>query len=386
MEGDHLMAREPITVGGVTVQPGERAYGYLHVGYLAAGTEVRIPFQVLHGIEDGPTLGLESTLHGWEPVGAEILRRALLKVDPRQLRGTILCLPLANPFSVEFGGTIESTGLRVNPADVLDLNRVWPGKLVNGWLTEQMAAVLWNEVIKRCDYLIDYHDGTGACDELPVAFPQGFPADAAAGVGGDTAGASDLAGADGVGDASAPTVELTPEYMRSMNEKIRDLAIAWGSQVIWWREGPMNPTMLSGACALNGIVPLVIEAGGGSRLDFTVDQAVDCTLNILKHLKMIDGEPVLPKRQIMVDHYVVYRSRAGGYYLPEPDIALGVEVKKGQLLGRVIDPVTSEVREECRSPVNGLVISRRLKLPINPGGYIAHIADTDRVIWERDNG
>lgn len=64
---------------------------------------------------------------------------------------------------------------------------------------------------------------------------------------------------------------------------------------------------------------------------------------------------------------------------------MGAVVTKGQLLGRVLDPLTSEVMEECHSPVNGIIISRRLKMPINPGGYIAHIADTDSIVWTRDN-
>jgi len=62
---------------------------------------------------------------------------------------------------------------------------------------------------------------------------------------------------------------------------------------------------------------------------------------------------------------------------------LGAHVKKGQVLGRVVDPVTSEVLEECTSPINGIMVSTRVRMPINPGGYIAHIADTDSVIWER---
>jgi hypothetical protein len=311
-------------------------------------------------------------------MGAEIIRRAMLKVDPKTLKGTVLCLPLANPFSVEFGGTVESSGMRINPGDALDMNRVWPGKRVNGWLTEQMAYVLWHEVIKHCDYVIDMHDGTGACDELPVAFPQAFPANPDAAIGGGVA--------DGVGgDSNSVSAGLTAAAMAEMNQKIRELAIAFGSSVIWWREQPMNPAMLSGQCALNGIVPLVVEAGGACTIDDTIDQGAECLLNILKYLGMIEGKPLLPKKQIMVDHYLVYRSLEGGFYLQEPGIKLGLEVKKGQLLGRVIDPVTSAVRESCTAPVNGVIVSRRVRMPINPGGYIAHIADTDAVIWEVDH-
>ncbi len=369
---------EVIQVGDTTVAPGEKGYGYLHVGYLAGGTEVRIPYQIINGVGDGPTLCLESTMHGWEPMGAEIIRRAMLEVDPKQLNGVVMCIPLASPMTIEFGGTIESAGMRVNPVDVLDMNRVWPGKQVNAWLTEQMAHALWTNIISRCDYIVDMHDGTGACDELPVAFPQAFPTDPALAISGELA--------DGIGtDASDLADTITTEYLTDMKEKIREMSIAFGSQVIWWRERPINPAMLSGQCAINGIVPLVVEAGGGGMIDFTVDQGADCLLNILKYLNMIDGEPVLPERQVMVENYVVYRSLAGGFYVQEEGIQLGAMVKKGQLLGVVLDPVTSEVRERCTSPVDGMIISRRVRMPINPGGYIAHIADYDSILWEQEN-
>ena len=368
-----------IKVGESVVAAGERAFGYLHIGYLAGGTEVRIPYQVINGVGDGPTVCLESTMHGWEPMGAEIIRRATQQIDPQKLNGTVLCIPLASPMTIEFGGTIESAGLRVNPVDMLDMNRVWPGSNTNAWLTEQMAYALWTEVVSKCQYVVDLHDGTGACDELPVAFPQAFPTDPSKAVAGEVA--------DGIGrDASDLREPITTEYLTRMKENIRELAIAFGAPVIWWRERPINPNMLTGQCSLNGITCLVAECGGGGMIDFTIDQGVDCLLNVLKHLKMIEGAPVLPKEQIMVSNYTVYRSKGGGFYLQEAGIVLGATVTKGQLLGRVLDPLTSEVREECRSPVNGLIISRRLRMPINPGGYIAHIADTDSILWTRENG
>ncbi|MCB0115308.1 MAG: succinylglutamate desuccinylase/aspartoacylase family protein [Caldilineaceae bacterium] len=368
----------PVTIGDITVNPGERGFSYLHIGTLAGGTEVRIPYQVIVGAEDGPTLCLESTMHGWEPMGAEIIRRATQRIDPKTLKGTVLCIPLASPMTIEFGGTIESAGMRVNPVDVLDLNRVWPGKNVNAWLTEQIAYHLWTEIVSKADFIVDMHDGTGACDELPVAFPQAFPSDPAVAIGGGVA--------DGTGtDASEVAARITTEYLDDMKAKIREMSIAWGSPVIWWREKPINPAMLSGQCAINGIVPLVVECGGGGMIDFTIDQGAECTLNILKHLGMMDGDPVLPKKQIMVENYVVYRSLSGGFYIQEEGIELGMTLTKGQVIGRVVDPLTSEVRETCTSPVNGMLISRRVRMPINPGGYIAHIADTDSVIWSQEN-
>jgi predicted deacylase len=274
---------------------------------------------------------------------------------------------------VEFGGTIESAGQRVSPADNLDLNRVWPGKRVNAWLTEQIAYVLWNEVVSKCEYIVDYHDGTGACNELPVAFPHALPENGPYVAGG---------GADGVGEGSTD-VKIDSDYAKAMNEKIMGMAKAFGSRIIWWRQHEANPAMLNGQCLINNIVPLVVETGGGGIIDETIDDAVVCTHNILKHLGMIEGELVIPEEQTMVSNYYVYRSLTGGFYLKEPDANMSAVVKKGQLLGKVVDPVTSEVLEECRAPVNGIVVSSRIRMPINPGGYIAHIADMDTILWER---
>jgi len=58
-------------------------------------------------------------------------------------------------------------------------------------------------------------------------------------------------------------------------------------------------------------------------------------------------------------------------------------VKKGDDLGYIVHPVNSEVVEKCIAPINGMVVSSRIKMPINPGGYIAHIADYDSIIWEK---
>jgi len=366
-------AKSVVKLGGETIAPGNRGFGYLHVGLLAARTEVRVPFQVINGAFEGPTLLLEGTMHGWEPMGAEVIRRATQQIDPATLRGTIYCLPLAHPFTVEFGGTIESAGQRVSPADNLDINQTWPGMKKNGWLTQQIAFVLWNEVVSKVQYVLDYHDGTGACDELPVAFAHLFPDKPPYVSGG---------GADGIGE-DGTDYNLSAEHTQRINREVMGMAKAFGSEVIWKRPHMLNPKMLLGACSIAGIVPLYVETGGGGVIDENIDKSVVCTMKIMKHLVMVDGELVMPERQVMVSNYMVYRSLEGGFYLKDPAATVGAMVTKGQLLGTVIDPVTSEVVEECRSPFNGQLVSTRIRMPINPGGYIAHIADYDSIIWER---
>ena len=141
--------------------------------------------------------------------------------------------------------------------------------------------------------------------------------------------------------------------------------------------------MLTAQCALNGIKPLVVEAGGGCIIDDTINPSVECTLNLLKHLGMIEGDPVSPKIQKMVTNYYVYRSLTGGHFLKNDKFKIGTVVSKGDELGKVIQPLSSKILETCISPLNGKIVSSRIKMPINPGGYIAHIADYDSIIWEK---
>ena len=348
-------------------------FGSLYVNSLAATTEVRVPYHIIKGNSKGPVVCLLSTQHGWEPMGAEILRRALLRVDEKKLNGTIISIPLAHPFTVEFGGTIESSGQRVSPADNLDLNQQWPGANKNAWLTQQIAYVIWNNLIKKCEYMIDYHDGTGATDELPVAFAHAFA---------DKEPYFSASGIEGT-ETSDNYNHINHEYITKMNNEIKKLSVAFGSEIIWWREYSLNPKMLTAQCALNGIKPLVVEAGGGCIIDDTMNPSVECTLNILKHLKMIEGDPVLPKIQKMVTNYYVYRSLSGGHFLKNDNFKIGTDVSKGDELGKVLHPLTSKILETCKSPLNGKIVSSRIKMPINPGGYIAHIADYDSIIWEK---
>ena len=355
------------------IKKNSSIFGSLYVNTLAATTEVKIPYHILKGNNNGPVVCLLGTQHGWEPMGAEILRRSLLKIDPKKLNGTIISIPLAHPFTVEFGGTIESSGQRVSPADNLDLNQQWPGSNINAWLTQQIAFVIWNNLIRHCEYMFDYHDGTGATDELPVAFAHAFN---------KTEPYVSSSGVEGT-ESNDKYNHLDVKFTKEMNEDIRKLSIAFGSEIIWWREYTLNPKMLTAQCAINGIKPLVIEAGGGCIIDNTIEPSVVCTLNLLKYLDMIEGDPVYPKKQVMVNNYYVYRSLTGGHFLKDDLFKIGLEVKKGQELGKVIHPLTSEVLETCKSPLNGKIVSSRIKMPINPGGYIAHIADYDSIIWQR---
>ncbi|HXV85101.1 MAG TPA: succinylglutamate desuccinylase/aspartoacylase family protein, partial [Gemmatimonadales bacterium] len=107
------------------------------VATLAGGDPLAVTCLVLHGDRPGPTVGVSATIHGDEFEGVLIVRELWRTLQRRDLAGTLWLLPVANPTAL---GTLT----RNTPVDHLDLNRNFPGA-VDGWLSEQLAAVITRE-------------------------------------------------------------------------------------------------------------------------------------------------------------------------------------------------------------------------------------------------
>ena len=118
---------------------------------LSNGHDVELVVHVIRGSKDGPKLAMFGGIHGDEPLGTEAVRRVLQQIDPEQIAGTIVAVPVANPYAFE-------AGKRVTPVDGLNLNRIFPGDS-EGSLTEQLAAALAGILDDGCTHFIDYHSG-----------------------------------------------------------------------------------------------------------------------------------------------------------------------------------------------------------------------------------
>jgi predicted deacylase len=82
----------------------------------------------------------------------------------------VLLLPVASPLAY-------AAGTRFTPPDGVNLARVFPGD-PQGSPTERLAAFLFQEFGRRCDYLIDLHSGGVEYDFVPVAGFRGAADDA----------------------------------------------------------------------------------------------------------------------------------------------------------------------------------------------------------------
>src|SRR6516162_1756145 len=109
------------SVGTATAAPGQKSTGYLEV---PAGIDAatNIPVIVINGGRRGPVLALVSGAHGTEYTSIIAIEKIVSLLDPSQITGTVILVPLVNIQS------FEQKVPHVNPIDNKSMNRFYPGK------------------------------------------------------------------------------------------------------------------------------------------------------------------------------------------------------------------------------------------------------------------
>src|SRR6266550_254025 len=116
------------TVGTATAAPGQKATGYLEV---PAGVDAAsIPVVVVNGAKPGKVLALVSGAHGTEYASIIAIEKLIDALDPAQVTGIVILVPLINIQS------FEQKVPHVNPIDNKSMNRFYPGK-ADGTQTER---------------------------------------------------------------------------------------------------------------------------------------------------------------------------------------------------------------------------------------------------------
>src|SRR5262252_3738005 len=119
------------SVGNASAAPGQKSTGYLEV---PAGVDAatNIPVIVINGEKRGPILALVSSAHGTEYTSIIAIEKLINLLDPSQIAGTVILVPLVNIQS------FEQKVPHVNPIDNKSMNRFYPGKS-DGTQTERAS-------------------------------------------------------------------------------------------------------------------------------------------------------------------------------------------------------------------------------------------------------
>ena len=314
---------EILSVAGIQVDSGRRIMRE-HVLQIN-GERVSIPLILINGREDGPRVGITAGIHGSEYVSIEAARRVGTELDPGDVRGSLIIVPIANTTAFQ-RRAIYTSGLDEN-----NINRVFPGN-AQGQPSEVLAHWLFEHVIRPADYYIDLHGGDMIEALVPFVLYCASPDKDVEGV------AQRMALASGI-----------PRVVR---------AVTHGSTY--------------GAAAHAGIPAILAEVGGqGVWNDGLVSYQKDSASRVLRALQVLPGdiEPIEPPR--LYDAFVWLRARTHGLF--HPLVRVGEEVQAGQHVGDITDYFGQTI-QSLDAPGTGEVIFLVTSLAMNAGDPVLAVA------------
>ena len=294
---------------------------------LAPGRKVRVPLPVpgaqpletlcLCGAAPGRTLVVTAGVHGCEYVGVQALRRLAVELDPAELSGNVILLPLANPTGFYAGAK------QVVPEDGVNLNRAFPGDPA-GTLSARLAYALETALYQAADFLADLHSGD--CNEAlyPLVF---FP----------------TAGTEAVNRAA-----LTAARALTVHYRVRSTAknglYSWAVQ--------------------RDIPALLIERGGqGLWSEQEVDACCEDVRSLLRHLEIMPGGNP-PRDQLEITETFYAEAESEGFWYPA--VGLDQRVRRGELLGH-LETLSGHRLQEVRAEFDGIVLYYTIALGVRAG-------------------
>ncbi len=139
---------------------GEFSRLFIEMVENSMGRPIQVPVVVARGKKDGPIFGITAALHGNELNGIPVVHQLLQKLNLKTLKGTIVCVIVAN-----VPGLLTE---RREFTDGVDLNHIMPGK-ATGKQSHVYAFNLVDRITSHFDFLVDLHTAsTGRVNSLYV--------------------------------------------------------------------------------------------------------------------------------------------------------------------------------------------------------------------------
>lgn len=311
--------RPPFELLGASVPPAT----IRHLGWKAESgygvLDEPTPVLVVHGAEEGPVLCLTAAVHGDEINGIDVVRRIVHGLDPKELKGTVVGVPIVNLPGFRRGS-------RYLP-DRRDLNRFFPGH-PKGSLASRIAHSFFKNIIQDgCHILVDVHTGSFHRSNLP---------------------------------------QLRADLRDST---VADMAHGFGEIAVLQSNGARGT--LRRVATEKGIPAVTLETGEPLRLQPSeVAQAVKGIESLMSHLGMTKGRRLWRNPQPIYYDSRWVRSQRGGILFSK--VKLGDSVRVGDVLGTVTDPLTNK-SESIIAPHNGRILGRALNQFVMPGFAAFHM-------------
>jgi hypothetical protein len=295
-----------VTVGTATARPGAKATGNIEV---PAGVDAAtsLPVTVINGASPGPTLALIAGAHGTEYASIVALAQLADRVQPSELAGTLIILPLINVQSY-----LQKV-VHINPVDHKGVGG-YPGK-VDGTQSERIAYAVYHQVIEKCDHLIDYHGGDLDEDLHPYSY-------------------------------------WTNTGKADLDKMSRDMVFAFGLKTIIIKQA--RGRGLDSTALGMGKASITVEAGhAGTTEAADIGVLVDGTTNVMRYLKMLKG-PVTSTLQhpLWISKLTIVKSEQDGIFYPS--VVPEAYVHQGMTVGYITDYFGNKIAD-VTAPLTGVI-------------------------------
>ena len=328
--GDTVQGKRVVSALDVDdLEPGRKHLLYFQGVEMPGGQHWYVSVAVAKGAKPGKRAILVSGVHGDEMSSVHTVQTVMSQLDPAEMSGTVMAVTdVSRP-------AMESTQRRWpnwgRGADLIDMNREWPGNENGVTAASRHAGLLFNRLLRpNADFAIDFHTGTTGFDVT----------------------AFNIAGMD-VPEIRA-MVELYPV-----------------GQIF---DNHVYPGVLHNAFVDAGIPSFTPEIGGARVLDLEmISLFVEGTMNVLKHHGIVVGPMGRTGKDVNVfvgNSAFPILATAGG--LVEHLVKLNDKVEAGQKVAIQRDSF-GEVVAEYVSGVAGEVTGQRSDAMSEPGNPLVFI-------------
>jgi hypothetical protein len=290
---------------------------------LAVNESLKIQKRRIQNGKSRTRLSVVTGTHGDELEGQYLayMLGSFIDNNIENLDGIVDIYPALNPMGID-------SITRGIPMFDLDMNRVFPGTK-DGTMVEVICSSIVDD-LSGSDVCVDVHSSNIFLKEIPQI------------------------------RISVPTADTLVPYAKMLNVDF-----------VWIHE---SATVLESTLAhtLNtrGTKTLVVEMGVGMRVTKEYcQQLFDGIMNLMKELGMWNGE-TSPVREpvISIGHEVGFvNSDAAGIFVP--CVNFGDNVKQGEHIGDVVDPLSSKVVEKVQAVCDGMIFTLR-EYPVVYGGSL----------------
>ena len=281
----------------------------------------------------GPTALLFGGNHGDEYEGPVTLMKLARTIQPEQVQGRIIMLPMLNRPAV-------ANGTRLSPLDGRNMNRAFPG-LRNDTITGIIAHYVTNALFPIADIVVDIHSGGRSAHFLP-------------------------------------SVDMHRVANPDQMQKMLASGVAWGAPYVFVYKDVAGDGLLQSYAEMLGKVMLGTEIGSASQFGKHMLGIVEHGVtNVLRLNGILEGKPEAPGTPPQVveaderDDYIM--APVSGIF--EPFFELGDQIWQGDAVGQmhsIEQPHAEPLAVFART--SGLLVSRRAFPLTAQGDCVATLA------------